>query len=512
MSYSATAAAGLNPSDIINVSVSLQAAAAQAPTQSIPLILGDSTVIPPNQRIMTFTGGAAGILPSMLALFGPTAPEYLAAVQLLDYTPQLPVIKVGRWLSTATQAYLFGQTLSVSNQALSRFTAITNGSMNITLGVTPGAVHTVTGLNLSSATSLAGVAALLQTAIGNVQVSWDPINARFVIATNLNSPLVIITFATVTGSGVDVSALLGLQATQGGSVFNGVAPELPSTAITILRGVDKSWYYLHFAATDPNTALTPAQCFTNAQVVQALQPPATYGISTMDPQTGNPASTTDVMSLITAGGFTRTWVFYSSTNAYAALEAFAIFGAVDYTGSFTATIAMFKTLPGVIPELITEGFASALKSKNGNVYTYYSNGVAIIQFGTMGSGNYFDEIHSTDALSSTAQTAMFNALSTTQTKVPQTDGGMAVLKAVLAKVCQQFVANGVLGPNLTWQGPPVGTVNTGDVLPKGYYIYQQPLNLQSVAARQARQAPLFQILGNLAGAVQGASIQILVTR
>jgi hypothetical protein len=77
---------------------------------------------------------------------------------------------------------------------------------------------------------------------------------------------------------------------------------------------------------------------------------------------------------------------------------------------------------------------------------------------------------------------------------------------------QAFVDNGVVGAGLTWTGSPLGQVRYGDVLTKGYYIYQQPLANQPLANRQARQAVLMQIIATLAGAVQGASVQINVVR
>jgi hypothetical protein len=508
---------GLNPADIVSTTVSLQAAATTVPSQNIPLILGSSDVINVVDRIRTYSGGSTA-LTTIAAQFTTTAPEYLAAQAFFDQTPQPQVIKIGRWADTSTSALLLGASLTSAQQLLSNFTVVTAGSTQITYGTGAGTLHTVSALNLSSATSLPQVASLLNAQLSGATVTWDSLFNRFKLETAAVGPNAFSSFATATGSGTDITQLLGWGSTQGGSIVLGISNETPATAATILRAIDKTWYDLHFATqvggvwSDTDANLTDAAHVAVAQFIEACSPPSTYGISRMDPNMLLGTSTTDVASLIQAGGFKRSRVFYTTTNFAAALEMFAIFATVDYTGSNTATIAMFKQLPGSNAETLTESQNSALLAKNGNVFVNYSNGAAIIQNGTEGSGNFYDEIHGTDAMAAAVQSALFNGFLVTTPKIPQTDQGMRVLHAIIDQVMQQFVTNGVLGRDLVWTGGNIGVLQTGQTLSKGYYIYQQPLSTQSVAARQSRQAPLFQIACNLAGAVQGASVQINVVR
>jgi hypothetical protein len=507
---------GLNPQDIVNATVSLQGTAAQALSQNIPLIVGNSDVIDIVERIRTYTGGSTS-LTTIAAQFGVNAPEYAAAVAFYDQTPQPQVIKIGRWADGNTAAWLHGAQLTQSQQQLANFTAITAGSFVITFGSGVGVLHTYTGINLSTATSLASVAALITTAVAasGQNITWDPLYARFNWETGAPGANQNVSFASVAGSGVDVSALLGWQTGQGGYLIAGTGGEAPVAALTALRGADKTWYFAHFAISttaDVDSNLTPAALLACAQFIEAASPPSTFGITTNDPNTLLAGVSSDIASLIANGTFKRTGVYYSSTISYAALEAFAIFAGVDYTGNNTATISMFKTLPGVQAETLTETQASALMNKQCSVFVNYSNGVSIIQYGTQGSGNYYDEIHGTDAMAARVQNDLFNFLVTQITKVPQTDAGQHMLKVVASKSMQAFVDNGVVGAGLTWTGSPLGQVGYGDVLTKGYYIYQQPLANQPLANRQARQAVLMQIIATLAGAVQGASVQINVVR
>lgn len=509
---------GLNPQDIVNVQVSLTPALATATSQNVPLIIGPSPVIDVVERIRTYTGGSAA-LTTIAAQFGLTAPEYLCAQTFFEYTPQAQIIKIGRWADGPTPAILHGGPLTVSQQNIANFNAITAGSLAVTYG---GASHNITGINLTSASTLAQVATLISTAIGagNGVVTYDPLYARFNFTTTATGGTVTTAFATTAGTGTDISALMNLQSTQGGSLVAGTSGETPVAAITLLRAMDKVWYFAHFTTTyngvwqDADANLTVAAHVAVAAFIQACSPPSTYGITSNDPNCLLASSTTDIAAEIQAGGYSRTTVYYSSSNAAVALEVFAKFATIDYDASDTATIAMFTALPGVVAETLTEAQASALQGKYGNVSVNYSNGVAIVQNGFMGNGDFFDEIHATDSMAANVQVDIFNYLLTQSAaaKVPQTDPGIQSLVNVAFNTLENYVGSNVIGRNLTWNGPTIGSLNTGDTLPKGIYIYAPSVRSQTQAQRQTRAAPLMQICVNLSGAVQSASAIISVTR
>jgi hypothetical protein len=134
----------------------------------------------------------------------------------------------------------------------------------------------------------------------------------------------------------------------------------------------------------------------------------------------------------------------------------------------------------------------------------------ILQHGTMASGQFFDTIHGTDWLQNLIQTNVFNVLYTSTTKVPQTDAGVASLINAVISACEQAVANGLIAPGV-WLGPPIGSVNTGDTLAKGYYVFAPPVATQTAAARAARQSPVIQALVKLAGAIQSVNVLVSVS-
>ena len=73
------------------------------------------------------------------------------------------------------------------------------------------------------------------------------------------------------------------------------------------------------------------------------------------------------------------------------------------------------------------------------------------------------------------------------------------------------MANGLLGPG-TWTETGFGTLNQGDFMPKGFYVYAPPISSQPTAARAARQSVAFQVAAKLSGAIHTASVLININR
>jgi hypothetical protein len=103
---------------------------------------------------------------------------------------------------------------------------------------------------------------------------------------------------------------------------------------------------------------------------------------------------------------------------------------------------------------------------------YYENDTAILEQGVMANGDFFDERHGLDWLQNAVQTADYNTLYTSTTKIPQTDAGTTTRIANIELVLDKAVQNGLFAPG-KWTGGPIGQLNTGDMLTKGYYVYAE---------------------------------------
>ena len=72
--------------------------------------------------------------------------------------------------------------------------------------------------------------------------------------------------------------------------------------------------------------------------------------------------------------------------------------------------------------------------------------------------------------------------------------------------------NGFLGQNLTWNGASFGELNTGDIMPRGYYMYSDSYTLQSQSDREARKAMPIQVAAKEAGAIHSGDILVMMER
>ncbi|EAA1659222.1 DUF3383 domain-containing protein [Salmonella enterica subsp. enterica serovar Newport] len=248
-----------------------------------------------------------------------------------------------------------------------------------------------------------------------------------------------------------------------------------------------------------------------AAAVEASGVSRILAITTSDPATVDATSTGDLAYKLKAAKYGRTFVQYSSSSKYAALSAFGRAFTVNFNGSNTTITLKFKQEPGSTYETLTTNQAAALDAKNCNVFVYYQNDTAILQQGVMSSGDFFDERHGLDWLQNYVQTNLYNLLYTSTTKIPQTDAGVTRLLSSVEQSMDQSVTNGLVAAGV-WNGGPIGQLDSGDTLTKGYYVYAQPLSEQAQADREARKAPVIQVACKLAGAVHFADVQINVVR
>ena len=286
---------------------------------------------------------------------------------------------------------------------------------------------------------------------------------------------------------------------------NGVAAETALSCIAALGDQFGDWYGVDFA---PLTTISDADKIAVAGYIQAASQPRIAGLTSQNTAAYDGTRSDDLGAVLQSLIYDRTFTDFSSNNSYAGASLFGRFATVNYLGSKTTITAKFKQMPGVIAESLTENQASVLKSKNYNVFINYQNGVAITQEGVMASGTFIDSRINADWLANYVQTNVFNLLLTLP-KVPQTDDGMTLLTNVMHASMVQAVTNGYLAPGV-WNGPAFGTLNTGDFLPDGFYIYQPPVATQNQTDRAARKSVPFQIAAKEAGAVHSASIMITV--
>ena len=159
----------LDRSNLVSVTVSLEAQSGTPQSVNSLLVLTDNTVIDSVERIRAYSS-----LSAVATDFGTSSEAYGAAVIWFGIPNPPDIIYIGLWAATATSGRLTGGSLSVAQQAISNFTSISDGGFSITFDGTVSPL-VITGVDLTTGiTNLNAVASAVTTAIGGGRVVvWD---------------------------------------------------------------------------------------------------------------------------------------------------------------------------------------------------------------------------------------------------------------------------------------------------------------------------------------------------
>ena len=167
--------------------------------------------------------------------FGLASEEYLRSLFYFGWvsksTTRPSKISFARYASADTLPQIFG---FVAPQSVAAWTGISNGSFVLTIGATS---NTMSGLDFTGATTLAGVAAIIQTAIRTktgsmwtaATVTYDATRGSFNFNGGIAGPATIAATAPGTGTNILVNGLLGW--TVSGIFSNGIAAQTPVEAV-----------------------------------------------------------------------------------------------------------------------------------------------------------------------------------------------------------------------------------------------------------------------------------------
>lgn len=403
-------------------------------------------------------------------------------------------------------------TTHVLNANIENFKTVKDGVLNLSVD---GTAKQVTALDFSNAATLEEIAEVIQAKYTNVTVSVSD-NGELVFTSNKTGDTSAVTIAAMTGStGTDLYGADYLDGATAASVAGkgaeqGTKPETLSEAITRMAG------NLYFEGILTTRTLEDSEAIAASTLVQSMQ-------NRILPL---PASTTT--ALTTGSGLfakiqnndrTKGLLYTKGNTAEEAALNSRLFAAaylsrgfaVNYSGSNTTITMNLKDLAGIeadtnISETILnqcvalgvdcfpsiEGLPKVVSNRQGKVY--------------------FDQVANLIWFVNAIQTAVFNTLATTQTKIAQTEAGMEKIAKAIRGVCNQAVTNGYVSPG-TWNSPDTFG-NYDDFMRNieefGYYQYHQPIAEQAQSEREQRQAPLWQIAAKESGAIHSANILITI--
>lgn len=282
-----------------------------------------SNYLVPVNRVLEFSGGKTSALSAIADYFGITSAEYVFANKYFSFStaantePQK--ISFARYnQGTATNATLISGVVP----ALSVLQAITNGTLNIE------DVSSLTGINLSSATSYADVANIIETAFdGTVNsVVYDTNNKRFVITASE------LTYATGT-----VAEAIGWTSADG---ILSEASEAKTPLETISESAELSNNFFSFCFLD---ALTSSEIETVAQWTDSQNVKYMYSVSV------NESNYETIQTAVKDyDGVALTLDLHNEHAEFMPMSAFA---AVDYTKPNSTMDVFYKQFDNVTPSV-----------------------------------------------------------------------------------------------------------------------------------------------------------------
>lgn len=404
--------------------------------------------------------------------FGTTSEEYKRALYYFSFlsktitAPQK--ISFSSWVQTAVAPIIYGSRAATAT--LAALNLITAGAINLTLGAV---TVNVTGLNFSSAGSLAAVATAIQTAVraASVDANWatatvtyDATNGRFVltggaVATTAQIPVVI-----APATGTDAAIPLGWEDIN--TIYSYGSPAMSLTDTMIASGAASN----NFATFCYIPALTTAQIlelqtWNNGQNITYM---GLYRVNS----TIAAATSSAIMEL--AGG---AMTLAPLAAEYPEMLPGAILAATDYTRRNVSQNYMYQQ-SDLTPSVSSDDSADAYDALRTNYYGVTQSAgqlVAFYQRGVLTGGSsaptdmniYANEIWFKSS-AGVALLTLFLAVN----QVSTNPGGRSQILATLQPVIDQAIFNGVIsvGKQLTSAQQLVITQISGD--PKAWYQVQ----------------------------------------
>lgn len=284
--------------------------------------------------------------------------------------------------------------------------------------------------------------------------------------------------------------------------------ETPIKTIQACRQEDSEWYAGIYCGD-----MTDAQLLEVQEFVEACTPSTMFAFTTGDSKAK--AADGGIFGPIKSKGYRRIIGQYSTSHkdAICAVIGWAM-GAMSASTINSAFTLAYKREVGVQAENYMQTFTTNdlnnIKKNYGNVYVNRGNYYDVFEEGRVGDGSWFDEIIYLDKFKNDMQLSIMDLL-VNATKLPQTEAGMGRIKTAIKEVCDDMNRIGFIKEGV-WKGEELMSLEYGQVLPSGYLIQSEPINEQSQAERDARNAPPIYVSLKLAGAIHHVTIQVDVNR
>ncbi|OWK42059.1 DUF3383 family protein [Fimbriiglobus ruber] len=424
-------------------------AASNVSTRNLGALIITGNALVPTGVVKNFTSAA-----DVGTYFGTGSEEYARAEFYFGWVSKDTTVpqQISFWFwndDAATADLIYGAS---ATYALATFTAITSGELDLTMG---GFTHTITGINLGSAGSLAAVAADIQTAIQaysaggaawtGATVAYDSTNSRFTLiggATGAD------TIAVTTAVSNDLAGPLGWLT--GAILSNGTAAQSIATNLNELISVSNNFgsFTTTFALALTLSNTTAAATWNNS-LTPNIQFIYSVNVTPANASTWNAA-------LANIGGVSLTLQSPApvATAEYPEMAPMMILAATDYTQRNSVQNYMFQQF-ALTPSVTTSAFQQTYDALLINYYgqtqtagqllSFYQRGVMLgLPVNPSDQNVYADEIWFKDALGA----ALMNLL-LALSQVPANAAGQVQILSTLQSIINQALFNGTISVGKT---------------------------------------------------------------
>lgn len=377
---------------------------------------------------------------------------------------------------------------------------VSDGDLEVTVD---GTAIDLTGLDFTNAADMDDVATVLNNALANVIVTSPTGDELKFLSKKVGQDADVSIAAVSGGSGTDLAGA-GYFNAAGGTATSGA----DASGETIADAIARVEGDVSFTGVITNLEMEDDVLTALATAIQAQDRMFLHHVCSTVDITGGVGNT------IQQAANTKTRILgytesLSAANLYKSAYAGRAFS-VNYNGNGTSQTMNLKQLSGITPDSgISQTIYSDAETNGVDLYVSY-DGVPSVY--STGGNDFFDNIYADLALKFALETAGFNHLRQTNTKVPQTEVGMNGLKGAYATVLERFVRVGSIAPGSWTSSETFGDPETfrQNILESGFYVYSLPITLQDAAEREAREAPLVQIAVKRAGAIHTSDVIVLV--
>lgn len=419
-------------------------------------------------------------------------------------------------------AYVMGAQVS---RPLADFQSIANGALSVNMG--EGTRQNVTGIDLTGATSLSQVAAIIQTAIRaangslwlNVEVVYDPVINRFVfISVNRGADSSVLVYLDDKDVNPQLANYLGF--TETAQAENGANAMQPTDVLNEAYKQGQNW--VTFAFDQSAESITTEFAVPSAEDVEvnpndsvpwgvqgAAWAGAHWGFLYIGWGYAGPSGS-DIVGEMSLYDNTA---FVHGNEPYAAFIAGTV-ASIDWNRINGAITLAFKRGDGLASTVNSEAVAAELESRNVNFYGAYATRNADFDFlypGRLLNSDYvfIDPLVNAIWLNNSLQVSIMNGL-TTAPRVPYTDAGFTRIRSWMMDPVNRALTNGVIEPGVTLSesqkselAAEAGADISEELFTQGYYI--QILD-PGAPARVNRETPSISLWYTYGGAVQRITV------